>query len=321
MKKSIPYIFFIALGSYFAEVLSFNYPAVLLNPLAPLPYWLLYIFLIHFLMEKKIQSWSIVYLMGVLVGLITEWYFAKVLFFGGNDDVTRTFWFGFPDAAYLSLVYHPFMSFIFPVFIAQKLWMPFCLPENKKIGYLLPIFVILFSSRVQPALLPTMLLSTSVLYAIFLLYTSQNFLNPINLSRKTQIVLWVITLSVYLYWYQYFPLLGRDYVLYPALPELIGLTIFIIVILLSIYSATRNIPSHPIMIYPIKKIKHAYMFLIVWGYLALYFILSSTGLYQYFMIIHVGCYIVSLFLIPVVLFMIGRNYTFLRKYSIGNKES
>ena len=144
MKKTLFYLFFIALGTIFAEALSFNHPSVILEPWGYIPYGVLYALFIDNLIKRQVDDWKTIYLYGVLVDFITEAYMTKVIFFGWSQDAFIYHGFAIVEGAFLTFFFHPLISFIIPVFIAGKVFKyPFALnyPENSMLVLkMLPLY-------------------------------------------------------------------------------------------------------------------------------------------------------------------------------------
>ena len=134
MRKFIFYGSFCALGVFWAEGISTNYPLALINPFLYLGYGFLYVLFIDALMRRQEASFAIWYLFGMLVGLITETYIAKVTFFGLNPAGFR--WWGVAPGtiAFVVLFYHAFFSFLLPSYLAKRvLKFPLAIAEKKGI--------------------------------------------------------------------------------------------------------------------------------------------------------------------------------------------
>ncbi|MEQ8186600.1 MAG: hypothetical protein ABRQ39_01400, partial [Candidatus Eremiobacterota bacterium] len=117
-KKYVFYITFAALGSFWAEVLSTNYPLALLNPFIYLAYGLIYIFFLDALMRRKEKNFYIMYIFGSLVGIITETYVTKVTFYGLRSDESRIFGISPGAILFVILFFHAFFSFLMPIYLA-----------------------------------------------------------------------------------------------------------------------------------------------------------------------------------------------------------
>ena len=153
MKKLIFYLLFIALGTASAELLSYSHPPALLNPLGFLPYGVLYVFFINYLIKKQVSDWKTVYLFGTLIGLISEGLFIKVLFFGWGLESFIFNGLAIFEFFVLVFFFHPLFSFIIPVYIAKNfLNFPFAIKKSKRkllFLFLLPLYPFINSTSLN----------------------------------------------------------------------------------------------------------------------------------------------------------------------------
>ncbi|MCK4882661.1 MAG: hypothetical protein KAS92_06530 [Candidatus Omnitrophica bacterium] len=137
IKKVVFYITFIALGVFWAEVVSTKIPFGLVTYPLYLSYGLLYVIFIDALMRWKVRDFKVWYLFGALVGIITETYVAKVIFYGTQPNVWRIFGVAPGPIAFIILFYHAFFSFLAPAYFARRvLYMPLPIAPNKWIDRL-----------------------------------------------------------------------------------------------------------------------------------------------------------------------------------------
>ncbi len=209
MRKFIFYGSFCALGVFWAEGISTNYPLALINPFLYLGYGFLYVLFIDALMRRQEASFAIWYLFGMLVGLITETYIAKVTFFGLNPAGFR--WGGVaPGAiAFVILFYHAFFSFLLPAYLAKRvLKFPFAIAEKKGIDLFYLGIPLLLIPMVQKQmvergmdvfhLMRSLAISAFILCIWVLMLSSIGKIEDVLLSSKERKGLLCITGFVYL---------------------------------------------------------------------------------------------------------------------------
>ena len=119
-KKFIFYLAIAAFCVYFAEALTFNWPAALLNPFMYAAYGLVAIPAYEILIrrgEKRFFAW---YLWGLMVGVITETFVAKVTFFGLEPGTPTRWGIAWGAVFFVEVFFHPFFSFILPVMAVHR---------------------------------------------------------------------------------------------------------------------------------------------------------------------------------------------------------
>lgn len=204
MKKFLFYLTFIALAMYCAEIISYNAPSILYEPTAYVGYGVLYVFFIHSLITRKVTKWSTVYFYGMLVGIITEAFLPKVLFFGWEAESFRLYGIAWFELFILTFFYHPFFSFIVPVFIAKK-WLnfPFALETDKyKLRILLPVIVMTVFSVGQVYLngggeFVEAIISTLILVSLIILLRKSGVIKDVTISLRSR--LWFLGISIAMY--------------------------------------------------------------------------------------------------------------------------
>jgi hypothetical protein len=120
MKKALFYLSFSALGLFFAEVVSANFPFALFNPILYLVYGPLYCLFIDHILRKRRADFHIIYLLGALIGFITETYTAKVIFWGLSPAGKTVFGFSPVAVLFIILFYHAYFSFLAPLYFATR---------------------------------------------------------------------------------------------------------------------------------------------------------------------------------------------------------
>lgn len=145
-KKIIFYTTFVALGVFWAEVISTNIPYALAAYPLYVAYGLLYVIFIDTLMRWQVRDFKVWYLFGALVGIITETYIAKVIFYSPTPNAFRIFGVAPGSIVFIILSYHAFFSFLAPAYLAKRvLNMPFPISPNKWIDYsFLAVPIIMF---------------------------------------------------------------------------------------------------------------------------------------------------------------------------------
>ena len=219
------------MGTTCAEVLSTNCIRALWNPLGFLPYGLIYVFFIDYLFRKQVRDWRTVYLLGCLVGFITEAYFAKVLFWGWQDGCLR--WHGFAVGEFFILVFffHPAFSFMLPVFIAKNFFgYPFYVPESRRRGLVagLPLYPAIFfpSTHIDftGELIVPMFVSLGIVAALSAVLRLCGTVTNVLLSRRARIRLLLFAAAVYIFAFFKAPVYKRDVVRLPeGTPFLVSL--------------------------------------------------------------------------------------------------
>ncbi len=207
-KKIIFYLTFAALGLFWAEVISTNIPHALVNPVAYLIYGLLYVFFIDALLRWKGRQFLLWYIFGVLIGLITETYVAKVSFYGLEPDAHRILGFAPGALIFIIFFYHAFFSFLAPAYLATRLLkMPFPMASCrwKDVACLLsPIILlpIVYSQLLSRSWTVTHLMSSMAISAMILmlwiwLLRSLGPIKNILLCNKERRYLFFITAGFY----------------------------------------------------------------------------------------------------------------------------
>jgi hypothetical protein len=191
-----------------AELISFNAPGIMLEPNAYIGYGVLYVFFIHRLIQRGEKKWSTVYLYGMLVGIITEAFLPKVLFFGWDASSFNAFGIAWFELLILTFFYHPFFSFMMPVYICKKwLYYPFQVDSDRFGPWFIPGIIIMTVFSVANVAvtggldLIGAIASTGILLIILFLNKSKSALSSISLSKKTRIVLGTIALLMYAYYF------------------------------------------------------------------------------------------------------------------------
>jgi len=134
IQKFIFYITLSALCVFWAEVISTNLPGALFNPFAYIAYGFLYVLFIDALIRWKEKDFKVFYLFGVLMGLITETYIAKVTFYGLKPDEGRILGVSLGAIMFVILFYHAFFSFLAPTYMAKRILnIPLNISKNKRI--------------------------------------------------------------------------------------------------------------------------------------------------------------------------------------------
>ena len=208
MKKFIFYSSFAALGVFWAEVTSTNIALGLFHPFLYLIYGLLYVFFLDALIRWEGKDFWILYLFGMLIGLITETYVAKVTFFGLKPDAHRVCGVAPGAVLFVILFFHAYYSFLAPLYLAKKiLAMPLALDDRKcwNIGcFLAPVFLapivtqqVVMRSKPLPVTVWEIILSAMVLTAWILMLRFCRTIDNVLLSKKQKLALFVFTLAVY----------------------------------------------------------------------------------------------------------------------------
>lgn len=120
-RKAVLYGTLAALGVFWAEASCFNIPAALLHPPLYLAYGLLYVLFVDALMRRGERRFAVWYLFGMLVGLITETYVAKVTFHGLGPGNARVLGVSPGAIGFVIMFYHAFFSFLAPMYAAKRL--------------------------------------------------------------------------------------------------------------------------------------------------------------------------------------------------------
>jgi hypothetical protein len=272
LRKIILYVAFIALATTIIEVLSFNAINALWSPLGFIVYGVFYILFIDFLFRKKITNWGTIYLFGVLVGFLTEAYFAKVIFFGWNNASLIFQGFAIKETALLVTFFHPVFAFIIPVFIAKNFFnFPFAIKESKRkwLIFLLPLYPLVQTMTknimIDPPVLIAFLISTIILFvALTLLYFAGKSQNVI-LSTKSRIFWILFTIAFYILAYFKIGAFGDRPVMHPTLIPLIISFIFVALIFTLIYRRAKNTKEITLLKYEanfsLKKIIKYFVYL------------------------------------------------------------
>jgi hypothetical protein len=240
--KWIIYIWFVALATLCAEVLSFNNPTILLDPTGYLAYGLLLILFLHTLITKQISDWKIVYLQGVLIGLFTEGFFAKVLFFGGEADSLIILGYAIPEAPFLAFFFHPIYSFILPLWIAKDVFQVPLALKTPKTRWLIVIFaqyILTTTSLVDISSVLFASISIIIFWFWTLLLQKKGETKTVALNIIEKSIIHLLFVLVYTVAYFTFPVLGHDEVLLPSFSTIIGFTIGIVAIILLIRKNTK----------------------------------------------------------------------------------
>ena len=208
MHKIIFYGAFIAMGVFWAEVTSSNIPLGLINPLLYLAYGLLYIFFIDGLMRWEGKIFSALYMFGMLVGLITETYVAKVTFYGLKPDAGRILGIAPGAIMFVILFYHAYFSFLLPLYLSKRI---LNMPLNLDIKRRWDIFVFLAPLIISPIiavhltgegktvgiLMAHIAISGIVLALWVLLLRWKASMENVLLSKRQRLGLLVFTLLAY----------------------------------------------------------------------------------------------------------------------------
>ena len=303
MAKIWLHVFFITLATAFAEVLSWSYTKAIINPVAFLPYGLLYILFIDYIMKKKLSDWKTIYLFGILVGFITEAYFAKVMFFGWEGKAT-----GFAPFEFfvLSFFVHPLFSFIIPLYFAKNFFnFPINIKESKsknKVFWLLPIYPFLWSfGNFDYALFIDFFLSFFIFaFASFLLFKFGESKNII-LQNKTRIILIILTLLFYIIGFFIFPEPSKI----PPLAYLIFSFIFVCFIFILIIVRIKKLTSYQISYKPTfnlwKVLSSSFLFILISLFLSFwnpYLVIIMTSILAIALII--GAFIGTLYFLYII---------------------
>jgi hypothetical protein len=235
VKKFLFYITFVALAMYCAEIISYNDPNILFEPTAYIGYGILYVFFIHSLITRKVTKWSTVYFYGMLVGIITEAFLPKVLFFGWDSSSFTFIGIAWIELFILTFFYHPFFSFIVPVFIARK-WLnyPFALEtKGLTLKIILPVAIVTLFSVGNAYIegggqFPQTLISTIILVTLIILLKRSGQISDIGLTVTTRKYLFGLAFLLY-----GFVFIVGDVPYGGRLPEL-GAFIFILIYIASV---------------------------------------------------------------------------------------
>lgn len=241
MKKFLFYLTFIALAMYCAEIISYNAPNILFEPTAYVGYGVLYVFFIHSLITRKVTKWSTVYFYGMLVGIITEAFLPKVLFFGWEAESFRLFGIAWFELFILTFFYHPFFSFIVPVFIAKK-WLnfPFALEtKNYAPRIIIPVIVMTIITVGNTYLngggqFIQALSSTIVLLIFIIVLKRVGTIKDITISYSSRVWFFAISAVMYLYIFFFYKVPHGG-----VLPEF-GALIFILLFISGIFLLIRR---------------------------------------------------------------------------------
>lgn len=120
MNKVLFYLAFSALGLFFAEVVSANFPFALFNPVAYLIYGPLYCLFMDHILRKRRTDFHIIFLLGASIGFITETFAAKVIFWGLSPAEKTVFGFSPVAVFFIILFYHAYFSFLAPLYFATR---------------------------------------------------------------------------------------------------------------------------------------------------------------------------------------------------------
>lgn len=274
MKKLIFYLLFIALGTASAEVLSYSYPPALLNPLGFLPYGVLFVFFINYLIKKQVSDWKTIYLFGALIGLISEGLFIKVLFFGWGPESFIFNGLAIFEFFVLVFFFHPLFSFIIPVFIAKNFFnFPFAVKESKrKILFLslLPLYPIINSTSLNgdfSLVLVYLPLSFLIISIILILYYFNSNIKDITLKRGSIILTTLLT--IFIYFLGFFTFKGHNKEIFPSLFPLIFIILFMFFILFLIKKRTINLKTVRVHCYPKINLAKTLLFLVLYSIIIL----------------------------------------------------
>lgn len=208
-KKIVFYTGFAALGLFWAEVISTNVPDALVHPFFYLAYGLLYVFFIDALMRSNSGNFAAWYLFGVLVGLITETYVAKVVFFGTIPDAPRILGVAPGAIIFIIIFYHAFFSFLAPAYMAKRvLNMPLPARPGKWTDLLIllaPFIIapavgnqIFMFGRTVPGLMALMGISAVILSFWILLLRYMGDIKNVLLSQRQRRGLLLFTVLMYI---------------------------------------------------------------------------------------------------------------------------
>jgi len=242
MKKFIFYITLSALCVFWAEVVSTNLPGALFNPFVYIAYGLLYIFFIDALIRWRSKDFKIFYLFGVLIGLITETYIAKVTFYGLKPDEVSILGVSPGAIMFVILFYHAFFSFLAPTYMAKRILnIPLVISKSKRIDFLYlivpfmlsPVYAQVISGELTALRLSTLMGISAIILTlwIFLLKVVGDIKN-ILLSKKERTGLFIMTLLLYTIFLftGTNPVHGHSPTDFPVIP-MTGVTIIIILLL------------------------------------------------------------------------------------------
>lgn len=210
LKKIIFYLTFIAIGIYFAEVVSTNLPHALIIPFVYPAYGLLYVFFIDMLMRYSCYDFKVWYIFGALVGIITETYVAKVTFYGAEINGFQIFGVSPNAILFIILFYHAFFSFMIPAYFAKvSLKMPLPIKEKKWINYsflLIPFLLIPIAIQKMAEIgFQNYIVFMGISGIIFILWTAilkkTGKIKNVLLTKKEKLALFMITIIIYLIYF------------------------------------------------------------------------------------------------------------------------
>ena len=229
------YGFFIALATILAEVFTYNYPEVLLSFWGYLTYGLLYILFINVLVRRRVADWNTVYLLGVLVGFITEGYAAKVVFFGWDADSFTFHGFAVAETLFLSFVFHPLFSFMLPVFLARNFFnFPFAVPKTKHpyqaLCVLIPFYVLIMGATtgrdvfsLAAHLVPTLFIMSA--WAIAL--RKWGCAGSITLGKGTSVSILAITVAFFTFTFHFMETAYTGVIMLPSQSSVVLSLVFV----------------------------------------------------------------------------------------------
>lgn len=303
MNKLTFYLFFITLGTVCVEVLSTNSIKALWNPIGYLVYGLLYIFFIDYIFRKKISDWKTIYLFGMLVGFITEAYFAKVVFFGWPNNNLIFHGFAIKEILILIFFIHPVFAFLLPVFVAKNFFnFPFQINKSKfpKLIFLLPLYPLLWSVtknlQLSPIFIKQSLITLLIFTGITLVFYYFGKTKNILLSKKLKIALFLVFLIFYTLSFFKVHIYGRDYAATPTIGPLLISFVFVAFIFLLIFLRTRKLETTKHLEYKGAHNLTKVLAYLVYFYIAVIFLLFiATGFKNYLTLILTGIILLGTF--------------------------
>jgi hypothetical protein len=217
-------------------VFTYNYPEVLLSFWGYLTYGLLYLLFIGVLISRRVSDWNTVYLMGVLVGFITEGYAAKVVFFGWEADSFTFHGFAVTETLFLSFVFHPLCSFMLPVFVARNFFnFPFAVPKTKRpywaLAVLIPFYVLIMGATtgrdvfsLAAHLLPTLFVMSAWTIAL----RKWGGAGSITLGRGTSAVILAITVAFFTFTFHFMETAYTGVIMLPSQSSVVLSLVFVV---------------------------------------------------------------------------------------------
>ncbi|MBF0501536.1 MAG: hypothetical protein HQM09_15460 [Candidatus Riflebacteria bacterium] len=207
------FLVFAAIGVFLSEACSFNIPYALALPTTYPVYGLIFLFTIDALVrsgERRFFAW---YIGGLFVGLITETYVAKVVFYGLSPDEPRVWGLAPLQILFVVMGFHPFFSFMLPAYIARRL-----------LGFPLPISISRFRDLLALAAAPIYTLtafgvasrrpwspaagfllfavSAAILVVWVIWLRRRGYIKDIRLtSEERRWVWWRVTIPIYLFFF------------------------------------------------------------------------------------------------------------------------